>query len=460
MMRVSQGPARDILRRAGVDRAVAYTIFSRGWTVLSGGVSLILLTRFLTPVQQGFYYTFVNILAIQVFFELGLSTVILQFASHEKAKLSWNAQGHLEGDSVAKSRLASLLRFSLIWYGVVAGLVLLVVLPVGFAFFSSHTVSGQSIAWQIPWLWIVLVTAGSLAISPALALLEGCGLIAEIAAIQIVQSVVGSVLFWAALLSHWGLFTAPVTNTTVLVITTGWLWTKKRGIIQDLLIRPRGSAEIHWKQEVWPLQWRVAVSWLSGYFITQLYTLVLFAYHGPVAAGQMGLSLSVMSSIAAIGLAWITTKSAFFGTWIAQRDFERLDRVFFSCLWQSLAVTTFGGLSLWSATYFLASIHHPMAHRLLSPDALALMVLATIIGHIVTAEAIYLRAHKQEPFLWLSVIVGALTGLSAYLLGRPYGALGMMAGACLVTVLISLTGGTLIFRQKRHLWHNLSQGSE
>lgn len=454
MMRVSHSPARDVLRRAGVDRAVAYTIIARGWTVLSGVISLILLTRFLTPVQQGYYYTFVNILAIQVFFELGLSTVIMQFASHEKAKLSWNATGQLEGDPGAKSRLASLLHFSVLWYGVVAALVILIVFPVGFAFFSSHAVPGQPIAWQMPWLWIVLVTAGSLAISPILAVLEGCGLIAEIATVQVAQSVIGSILFWAALSGHWGLFTAPVTNTAVLVTTAGWLWIKKRRFIRDLLTRSRGSVEIQWKQEVWPLQWRVALSWLSGYFITQLYTLVLFAYHGAVAAGQMGLSLSVMSAIAAIALAWITTKSAFFGTWIAQGDFDRLDRVFFSCLWQSLAVSGLGGLCFWAGAFYLTQVHHPLAQRLLAPDALALLVGSTVIGHIVTAEAIYLRAHKQEPFLWLSVIVGALTGLSAYLLGRPYGALGMMSGSAAITVLIALTGGTFIFRQKRRLWHN------
>jgi hypothetical protein len=39
----------------------------------------------LTAVEQGFYYTFGSVLALQVFVKLGLVTVIVQMASHE-----WN----------------------------------------------------------------------------------------------------------------------------------------------------------------------------------------------------------------------------------------------------------------------------------------------------------------------------------------------------------------------------------
>ncbi|MDQ2801051.1 MAG: hypothetical protein M3Y13_15570, partial [Armatimonadota bacterium] len=199
-------PVRGALQAVGIDRAVGFTLISRSWLALSGLVSVLLLTRFLNPFQQAFYFGFVDVLALQVFFELGLSTVILQFASHERAKLEWTPAGLLEGDPIAKSRLALLLRFSLVWYGVVAVLVALLLLPGGFLFFSRHQPPGVSLAWQLPWLWIVLVTAGSLALSPMISLLEGCGLVAEIAGVQLVQNMIGSVLFWLTLLCHWGLY--------------------------------------------------------------------------------------------------------------------------------------------------------------------------------------------------------------------------------------------------------------
>src|SRR5579862_5483845 len=90
-----------LLTRMGIDRAVGYTVIAKGWAALSGAVSLVLLTRFLSAAEQGFYFVFVDILALQLFFELGLSTVVMQFASHERARLEWTSEGRLEGDTRA-----------------------------------------------------------------------------------------------------------------------------------------------------------------------------------------------------------------------------------------------------------------------------------------------------------------------------------------------------------------------
>lgn len=452
-MALSKLPLRSALQAVGIDRAVSRTLMTRGWLMLSGLVSVVLLTRMLTPIQQAIYFTFVDILALQVFFEMGLSTVVLQFASHERAELEWTAEGTLDGSPKTKARLAALLRFSLLWYGIVGALVVLFLLPAGFFFFSRHMPPGVSVAWQLPWLWIVLVTAGSLALSPLMALLEGCGLIAEIAGVQLVQNIIGGGLFWLTLLLHWGLYTAPVTNTVMLIWSGLWIWRRKRRVVQDLLAQPPSKGTFHWKQDIWPFQWKIGLSWLAGYFIFRLFVPSLFAMHRPVTAGQMGLSSTIIGSVAGLGLAWMTTKSAPFGMLIAKRQFDQLDRLFFPCLWQSFAAAAAGGSVLLAAVIFLNHIHHPLALRVLPPRPFALLVAAALTNHIVAGEAIYLRAHKQEPFFWLSLSTGALIVAAIYFLGRPYAATGMMFGYFLVSLVVGLGFGTGIFLQKRRQWH-------
>ena len=68
-------------------------------------------------------------------------------------------------------------------------------------------------------------------------------------------------------------------------------------------------------------------------------------------------------------------------------------------------------------------------------------------------EAIYLRAHKQEPFLWISVCAAPLIVAVIYFLGRPYAETGMMFGYLAVTLVMGLGGGTWIFVKKRRQWH-------
>lgn len=72
----------------GLDRAVAFTVLARGWSSLAGVGTLTLIAHFLSPAEQGYYYTFYSLVALQIVFELGFSVVILQTASHEAAHLT------------------------------------------------------------------------------------------------------------------------------------------------------------------------------------------------------------------------------------------------------------------------------------------------------------------------------------------------------------------------------------
>ncbi len=42
----------------GLDRAIAFTILARGWSSAAGLVTVALIARFLSPAEQGYYYTF------------------------------------------------------------------------------------------------------------------------------------------------------------------------------------------------------------------------------------------------------------------------------------------------------------------------------------------------------------------------------------------------------------------
>src|SRR6202162_208341 len=82
----------------GLDRAVGFTVLARFWGSSAGLVTVLLIARFLTPAEQGYYYTFGSLVAIQMIFELGFSFVILQLASHERAQLSISDDYRITGD--------------------------------------------------------------------------------------------------------------------------------------------------------------------------------------------------------------------------------------------------------------------------------------------------------------------------------------------------------------------------
>src|ERR1035441_10108035 len=115
----------------GLDRAIFFTVLARFWQAFYGIVNLVLIARFLSPAQQGYYYTFYSIVALQIVFELGFSFVILQLAAHERAHLTFLPEGVVEGDRVSHSRLASVLQKAVYWYMAMGVLMAAVLVPAG-----------------------------------------------------------------------------------------------------------------------------------------------------------------------------------------------------------------------------------------------------------------------------------------------------------------------------------------
>jgi O-antigen/teichoic acid export membrane protein len=436
----------------GIDRAIGYTVLARGWSALAGLATVALIARTLSPVEQGYYYTFGSLVALQIVFELGFSVVILQLAAHEVAHLTIGPGGIIAGPAVSHARLASIFRKVIKWYSVAAILMACLLIPVGWHFFAATPDPHHSVAWRLPWIAVVLASSVTFQIDPIFSFLEGCGFVARVARTRLAQSILGSLLAWSMLLLHHGLFAPALLISGQAIAGLVWI-ASYRTLLHKLFRHPIGDHQIDWWQEVWPFQWRIAVSYACGFFIFQLFNPILFHYWGPVVAGRMGMSLNISNAIASIAIAWISTKAAPFGALIARREFPALDRLFFRSVAQTIVFCSVVSLVVWIVAYLLALRHMSFAQRLLPPLPFAFLLLSMNINQAVNSMALYLRAHKQEKFLLNSILGAIFLILTAFLLGRPFGALGMTAGQLCGTLTIGLGLGGYTFFKFRRLWH-------
>jgi hypothetical protein len=437
----------------GIDRAVGYTALARTWSSLSGLISVVLIAHLLSPAEQGYYYTFASLIALQVIFELGFSQVVMQLASHERAHLTIESGARISGDEIAHSRLASILQLVLRWYFIGALLFTAVLIPAGLYFFSTHQHLGPSVPWRIPWMSAASVAGIGFFLDPMYAFCEGCGFVADVAAMRFKRSIVGNLLGWAALASHHGLFAPALVITGQVIVGAMWL-TGRRRLLFGLLRHNAATCRVSWKGEIWPFQWRIALSWISGYFVYQSFNPFLFAFKGPAAAGRMGMSLNIANSLMFFAMAWVSTKSAPFGMLIAKKRFAELDGIFFKSVLQSTIVAVVGAAILWSAAGYLNWAHSPYAQKILSPLAFALLLIAAIVNHLFASMGTYLRAHKQEVLFQLSLAIAVAVLFSNYISARTVGALGMIAGYLVILAILGLGGGFLQFIKYRTLWHS------
>ena len=442
---------RDLRSTLGIDAPIFYSLTGKTWSLAANSLSLILIARYLSRAEQGYYYTFFNILGIRALFELGLSFVLIQVTSHEFAHLRWIPAGVLEGAITSKARLASLLRQVMKWYTVVAILTLIAILPGGALFFGAYGRTEARVEWAMPWIFLCVMSTAGIWLTPILAILEGCNLITQLARLRLFESIGASLSLWLGLLTGHGLFGAALAASAMFFIDSIWLCTK-RHFIRDLLSTEPVS-RIAWRTEVWPFQWRIALSWSSGYLIFQLFNPLAFALFGSIVAGRVGMSMTIIQSILALAMTWLTTKMAPFGRLAALHLYAELDKLFFRSVAQAFTVLASScGLFL-ALIYWMKQNSLALAGRVLDPGLLVLICLATICNFVWSAEALYLRSHKREPYARLSLASGVACAFSAYYLGKSYGPQGMMSGFLAVSFVFNLGLGTYIFWICRTNWH-------
>ena len=441
-----------LLRKLGVDKSIAYSSGARVVQAFTGVVSILFIAQFLTKIEQGFYYTFGSIIAIQIFFELGLTNIITQYVAHEASHLSWKDKSTLKGECRYHSRLASLLHFSIKWYSIIGVAFFIVLLGVGYFFFGYYSPSAEEVNWLWPWIIVSIGTVCNLFISPLLAILMGLDKVKEVSKMRFFQQIIIPVTTWIGLALGLKLYVVGIASLlSVLYIVIYSSLTELRSILNNLW-RVKVTEKVSYMKEIFPYQWKIALSWVSGYFIFQFFNPVLFATEGAAVAGQMGMTLAVLNGIMAFSQSWITTKVPLWSRLIALADYAQLDRIFNTTMRQ-ISLVCIGLISiLVVGIWGLKSLDIPLGYRFLSWGPLTLMLIPLFINQWVNGWATYLRCHKKEPFLANSIVGGILCCLSTIIFGKLYGVVGITVGYCTITIVLSFWGYH-IFKTCKHKWH-------
>lgn len=441
----------------GIDKSIFFTSLARIIQALGGIISILFVAKYLTGIEQGFYYTFGSIVAIQIFFELGLNGIITQYVAHEVSFLSWETPVKLSGEEKYQSRLSSLLHFSVKWYLCFALLLLLTLLIVGFYFFNRYG-NHDDVSWRVPWLLLSIATSINLLLAPILAFLEGLGKVKDVAKIRLYQQCCSLFVVWCGLFGGAKLYVSGLNLFVGIILIIIFLSTTDLKKILLNIWYVSLKERVDYRKEIFPYQWKIALSWISGYFIFQLFNPVLFATDGAVVAGQMGMTLAALNGILSLSLSWMTTKVPLYSGLIAQKQYLQLDIIFNKTLKQSTFINGAALIVMIIVVFLIRKFHIVIGNiylgdRLLDYVPMILMIIPVFINQYVSSWALYLRSHKREPFLLNSIVGGSLCCLSTVFLGKYFGVLGLTSGYCFITFVMSFWAYR-IFKMKKSKWHD------
>ena len=448
---------KKLFNIAKSEQAVLFSVMSTGWSFIAGPVTIAIVGARFTPELQGYYITFISVLGYSAYLQMGLGRVIIQFVSHEWAKLDFDGEGCVTGDEAAKSRLANLAKFAVKWY-LAAGLIsIIVLLTVGTLFFAKSKDALETSIWMMPWISMGILCGLQLMITPFFYLLEGCNQVKQVYKFRFFQAVVGHLSIWIAIYAGANLWTYSIYFVVWMLMAILFLKIKYWNFIKSIFITRAAKEKLSWTKELMPLQIKLVALSLCTYVMFQFYIQGAMFARGPLRACQIGTTITFIMMIGTVMGAFIGPKMPYFGILIVEKKYKDLDNLFIKLFLTAASIMIFGGVILWIGVLLLNTMPFHLAKyyagRLLEPTPTAVFIIAYIIWILSSSSGLYLIAHKKMPQIWIAVITTMLSVGTMLLFGNHYGITG--SGIILIAVQIIMLPVMLFavfyYRKK---WHS------
>lgn len=396
------------LLRLGIDKDVAWILFNRFSMLLNGPILLIFILLYLDEIEQGYWFVFGSLSAISVLAELGFTRIITQFVSHEFSHLEIN-KGFIRGQYKQIDRLISLIRYSFRVY--------LVIIPVAFIIvwtWGLYILNDAPTEIIISWSFFAIVSSIKLLLSLFQAIYQGLDKVSDVyrsltAGVWIMQT-----SSWILLILGFGIWTLVISSFSSIIYMALQLYMSSPRFWSQVR-RHKQHQDYRWFDEIIILQGKYAVSWVSGYLVFHLFVPFALKYHGPEVAGQLGMTIALLKSLMSISSSWVESKIPKLNMFVAKNEHEKLVSLFKKSAYQGYISYLVGAIVLCSLVYI--SVKFEIYNdRILSFNNLVLLLLSDLAMVKISFMAVFLRAHKEEPYYILSLVNGLLVAGTIYVL--------------------------------------------
>jgi hypothetical protein len=320
---------------------------------------------------------------------------------------------------------------------------------------------------------VVTTLALYLPIAPLLCVIEGCGGLLRVQRMRLAQAIVTVGALWLLIPTAGALWAVAWFGVLWLLVAAGWLlathavlvrqsvaWLRERrrpaapraGTMTPVPISAGAPEAIAGAMPIGTqasAQWRAAATWIAPFVASQLLGPLVFWRHGPISAGQVGMSLAIATAPLTLGTAWLQARLPSYASLLARGRRDELRRLARTASSQALLVCAAAGAGV-VLVMALLGVHAPaLAARALAPAVIAALVLHSIAMTGNQAMAAYLRAGREEP-LAAAMLTGSLVAVlvAAFMAARGGDAAAVAYSLAGVLVTTPLCGMRFLSRDE------------
>jgi O-antigen/teichoic acid export membrane protein len=271
---------------------------------ITGLGTALLVAHFLSPEEQGYFYTMGSLLSSYIIIDLGLSSYLLQRAAELSSGLTIDRLGNIKPEGKQRDELLSFTHWVFKWYRNAGIIAFLVMTPIGLWVLSHDSNVAISPKWLWPWMLIVSAIAINMPTIGFFAVLEGTGKIRETYLLRIAHYIIGAILAWGLIGSGNGLYAQAFPIIATVLVCYAWFFFKYKTILNQ-------SSKLDAKnvsRSIFPHLKFTASIWLSNYTFLNAPVIFSFVTGDIISSGQLGLSIILANIGGAIAMAPITAR--------------------------------------------------------------------------------------------------------------------------------------------------------
>jgi hypothetical protein len=426
--------------------ALRMLLSQRIWQGLSGLATVFILTHYLSPIEQGWYYSLISLATFYIIFDFGLSNALIQIASHLFVGQKWLPHGEIKGDKSEKIfHLASqILKLYLILFFIF----IILMVPFGFWFFGNKDT--QILNWHMPWIALVIGSGLAMLTLPFMAIYEGSGEVKTVYKIKLIQGALGSIVSWVFMTNGFPLWSPSIFFFVSVAVFIFWFVKNNSIFIKKMFLNK--PTKINWFKQIWPFHWRVGLTWVSTFFFSQTFVPILFYTQNIRLAGQMGLSLTLANMLGLLAQSWIAYGAPDMAKAVASKNWILFDSTFKSNF--IISIIVYVSSALLTVSLYLIFSASAYVYRLLPLSGFVGVLLIVFFNHIIGCFIVHLRSFRKEPLAKI-LFLGTIIGLPLMInFATSHSELGLMAVALTIQAIFILPISFILWKKCNILWRH------
>ena len=414
-----------------IDQKLKWNFASKFFSGISGPITIIFLIIFLTPSEQGIFYSLIQFSFIATIGDMGFSAFFLYRLSKFKDKIDNKKKIIYEKSS--RKELLKINKFFIYFISLTPIIMFFILYIFGNLIFKSLIEEGLISLLFLS--FFCLVVALEINLQYFRSYLDGLGFIKNSGKFTFIQYLSRSLFLWSFILFGFGIVSLAFSVLAgVFIFYLLFFW--KYGWILKKSIK----SEISKKDSIFEKRFNfdLFLSWLFGAQIINANIYFVLLFLGVEEAGRFGISLAIMEGIYQLSYVFFQVKIPAISNYFKTNKLEEAEILLTSRRNIVLALNIFFFAIFLVLYLILISLFPYVEERFLSLELISLIFIFTLTRTFLDTWQVISRAFGRDVLYKSYIFSGFFIVIMNYFLIPNYGILGCLLSMVLCRLMINL----------------------